>query len=496
VTTYTTTIPPGIRIPDLPDLGPVTDATSLVGDLAGSGRFTGRSLKTYVGATGPINVKEPPYSAVGNGVADDTTALQAAFDAGASSGRNVYMPVGTYKVTNTLTIGNGSAAAFSTKAGIVIRGAIPPPFPWEILGVQWQPILQAVPCTRIVWAGAVAGNKAVIDVLGPLCSWGLENIYIEGSNGADWGLRIMSAMRGECSGLTIANCLQWQILSSCWATSPSGALANSMHNNFRSTILSISYNRNFGGGIRLDGLGSGNSCYCNFYDLFISMACAVGLTSVYGIYLAACDSNEFFNVHLTNGNPGNGIGVLCDYTGFSADWPAGNTIWGIDWAGLTTAMTSAGTPGGSAKPNTIAALNQCNGGEFPNSSNVNMSVVGGVVAQKALSPLTAGVASTPLYAMAPPAQGALYALDYYMYTTGATSANAGSTLTFWAVWPDGVGTATQSSSALNAGPTGGNNVHGSITMLARGPISFSVVLAGLTTGTPNYGLVIALRRIY
>jgi hypothetical protein len=59
------------------------------------------------------------------------------------------------------------------------------------LGVPWQPILQAVPCTRIVWAGAVAGNKAVIDVLGPLCSWGLENIYIEGSNGADWGLRIM-----------------------------------------------------------------------------------------------------------------------------------------------------------------------------------------------------------------------------------------------------------------------------------------------------------------
>jgi hypothetical protein len=48
-----------------------------------------------------------------------------------------------------------------------------------------------------------------------------------------------------------------------------------MHNNFRSTILSISYNRDFGGGIKLDGLGSGNSCYCNFYDLFISMACAL-----------------------------------------------------------------------------------------------------------------------------------------------------------------------------------------------------------------------------
>jgi hypothetical protein len=98
--------------------------------------------------------------------------------------------------------------------------------------------------------------------------------------------------------------------------------------------------------------------------------------------------------------------------------------------------------------------------------------------------------------MAPPAQGALYALDYYMYTTGATSANAGSTLTFWATWPDGVGTATQSSTALNAGPTGGNNVHGSITLFARGTISFSVVLAGLTSGTPNYTLVLALRRIY
>jgi hypothetical protein len=269
----------GIRIADLPDLGAVTDICKIVGDHSGSGTFLGTALKGYIGGTvNAINVRDAPYYATGNGTTDDTAALQAAFDAAATSGRTVIIPVGTYKITNTLTIGNGSASAFSTKNGIFVTGPIPPPFPWEILGAPWQPILQAVPCARLVWAGATAGNKAMIDVLGPLCSWGLQNLYLEGSNAADWGVRVMSAMRGENAALTIANCLQWQVLSSCWATSPSSALANSMHNNWRSLILSISYNRNFGGGIRLDGLGSGNTCYNNFYDLFISMACAVGLT--------------------------------------------------------------------------------------------------------------------------------------------------------------------------------------------------------------------------
>ena len=50
-----------------------------------------------------INVKD--YGAVGNGVADDTSAIQSAVSAAASAGGGVvYFPKGTYKVTSTISI--------------------------------------------------------------------------------------------------------------------------------------------------------------------------------------------------------------------------------------------------------------------------------------------------------------------------------------------------------------------------------------------------------
>ena len=50
------------------------------------------------------NVKTD-YGAVGNGVADDTTALQNALNAmGAGTFKVLYIPAGTYKITSTLTM--------------------------------------------------------------------------------------------------------------------------------------------------------------------------------------------------------------------------------------------------------------------------------------------------------------------------------------------------------------------------------------------------------
>jgi hypothetical protein len=61
----------------------------------------------------PVNAKDAAYGAVGDGVADDTAALQAALTAAA--GKTLFIPAGTYKITSTLTI--------PTAGGINIRGA-------------------------------------------------------------------------------------------------------------------------------------------------------------------------------------------------------------------------------------------------------------------------------------------------------------------------------------------------------------------------------------
>lgn len=52
---------------------------------------------------GTVSVKDAPYNAVGNGVADDTAAIQAAIDA-IAEGEILFFPVGEYLVTQKLTV--------------------------------------------------------------------------------------------------------------------------------------------------------------------------------------------------------------------------------------------------------------------------------------------------------------------------------------------------------------------------------------------------------
>jgi hypothetical protein len=61
---------------------------------------------TIGGLTDWINVTLPPYSAAGNGITDDTSALQAAINA-CPVGGTVYLPRGVYKTTATLDLKNG-----------------------------------------------------------------------------------------------------------------------------------------------------------------------------------------------------------------------------------------------------------------------------------------------------------------------------------------------------------------------------------------------------
>src|SRR5207253_1758745 len=71
--------------------------------------------------------------AIGDGISDDTAAIQAAINALSAAGGVVYFPVpsASYKITDTLTIGTGTSSSASTKQGVVLVGeGMPGSPPW------------------------------------------------------------------------------------------------------------------------------------------------------------------------------------------------------------------------------------------------------------------------------------------------------------------------------------------------------------------------------
>ena len=102
-----TTVVGGVPIISMPDLGAVNDASSVVGERAGSGRFGALALRSYVGsyitAGLPwINVRD--WGAKGDGATDDTTAIQAAYNAAPGTGAVVVFPQGTYIISAAIVV--------------------------------------------------------------------------------------------------------------------------------------------------------------------------------------------------------------------------------------------------------------------------------------------------------------------------------------------------------------------------------------------------------
>jgi hypothetical protein len=104
--------------PDLPAVGPGAELADPYPQY-----LTDPEAKTVYASRGgaPLDAKVE-FGLVGNGVADDTVGLKAAF--AASAGRHVIIPPGTYRFTDTITISNGARISGFSEAdtvGTVLR---------------------------------------------------------------------------------------------------------------------------------------------------------------------------------------------------------------------------------------------------------------------------------------------------------------------------------------------------------------------------------------
>jgi hypothetical protein len=284
---------------------------NLTGNVTGGGTFSGNASSATAIATGSttarslanrfadvVNVKD--FGAVGDGVADDTAAIQAAINKIASIGSGtIVFPHGTFLVTSGFLIttpvtfvgdGNGwyTWVGVTATTGTTIKydgPMLPDPYVFQFLNIGGGSC--GIKNIHIDCNGKA--NRGVI--LDGLNGGFFENVSI--TNPQNVCLTLLGTTH-TCSWNTFTN-LRLECLSGSKATlwlQGYPTTANACHNTFTNTQI------NFG--------GSSN-----------------------GIWLGGCDNNNFYSTYIYCGNTGvTGYGVYCDTTE-QTGFPVNNTFYAL-----------------------------------------------------------------------------------------------------------------------------------------------------------------------
>ena len=131
---------------------------------------------------GITSVKD--YGAVGDGVTDDTVAIQTALNLGT----NVYLPNGKYRITSTLTWTNGTYL-YGDNSAYFIQSTSNPPTLGSVAEIYYDGSSGATTCVCRLSKVAV-GTKPVYqsDESQTLRGAGISGVYINGNNKAAYGI--------------------------------------------------------------------------------------------------------------------------------------------------------------------------------------------------------------------------------------------------------------------------------------------------------------------
>lgn len=289
-----------------------------------------RQLLEIVSGRNKVSALVTEFGADPSGNVDSTNAIQNAINSLPASGGEILFPPGTYTISSTLTIGNGSSSTFSTTYGVVLRGIGQPVMPAVFASYP------STPSVLIKWIGPGGGVDNMLDILGPLQGWGIENIGFDGGGGADKGLLVISAQNGFCKNLSFKGMITAGIYST---TVPqiSGVNTDSFHNCYDNIIIaggSTTY------GVVLTGNANGGSPNSDTdYNVFTNCVFSIGGTAA--IYLQVCDTNFFYDVQQPV------KGTVLDYS-VNASFPTMNGFYGLD----TNTISVTGT-GNTVVPNYV-----------------------------------------------------------------------------------------------------------------------------------------------
>jgi hypothetical protein len=285
-------------------------------------------LVTATGSTTPrtlanrfadiVNVKD--FGAEGNGIADDTAAIQAAINSLPNKGGTIFIPSGVYKVTSTITVGNGTDSARSTKNSIELIGEGAPGYgPGESSGLRNT----ANNGTTLKWSGSAGGTVVAFNGSGD--GFNYSKIEIDCNNTAGIGLLLRSIRQSSFTDFAIRNFTS--IGMSLEITQYGGIYEGKLNHGSGNIFQNFLVNTYFVGetkGLSIkgkwDGLPAPITTHADWYrNTFISGLFQVAnpITGSAGYstsgYFEFCDSNTFIEVDFT----------------YQSDAPTSGTAYGI-----------------------------------------------------------------------------------------------------------------------------------------------------------------------
>lgn len=306
-----------------------------------------------------VSIQDPPFGAKCDGVTDDTAAIQLAINSLPASGGTVLFPVANCRVSSTLTIGNGTTSAPSSRAGVLLVGRGNPNGPNNLFfgGSAW-PVTNG---PKLQWLGG--NTQPMITISGPLQGWGVKNLFLDCNSTATMGLNPVSAMYGSSENITAINCTNAGIFST---SNPLGGYTNlnkadSLRNTYTNIYVMVPAVTN-AKGVVMQGVadGTSNTDYNTFTNTIIGFASNSGQS---GIYLGVADSNVFINTSIA-GMQSSHSGILLDYS-INNVFPLSNNFYSLEVQGGTPYNVN-GSPGAGSKNNYVFGAVEANGGTFPN----------------------------------------------------------------------------------------------------------------------------------
>jgi len=245
------------------------------------------------------------FGAKGDGVADDTAAIQAAIDALPARGGDVYLGDGRFNISSTLFIGDGNGGTtVSTKNGIRLRGS---GAGFAVSGTPVPSILQ--------WTGP-NGSTALIYVRGQVSDIQISDM--------------MLYCNGQCAGIafvSVSGCLISRIkilfpktvgVNIAGGAAPTGNY--NVFNKFTQIHVALSIPNSIG--LYMDGVYSAmNDTWITSFDLCRFEAVSGGTNAVCA-WLKFVDSCTFTRCHFESNGISGAIGAIFDAMN-NADFPAG-----------------------------------------------------------------------------------------------------------------------------------------------------------------------------